>query len=448
MTWQTYCNKYKSLLIINSELASIRQALFFRLKSNKLKSFVIFLLAILNFIKCTFKVNKNIELLNTENIYFIDSPTSANLGSLNPLILQDNSKKVIIVNNKVEKNKNFLSIRENSNYINYENFYNLSWKDFSYLLSESKKIAIYFNISFFIVFPLMYRYLVTKNALEYLFMHLKGKNLILSNDTLLASNTAIHVAKQQTITDYVLQHGFLTHFYIPTTATNYIVWGEKAKEWFIHHKAKTNVLPLGTPRLDEFSIIKKEETKIKRGFFKKYKIENSKKIFFYMSHSQAPEYGIEIHKKNFEALKTVIRNDKFQLIIKLHPSENEKLFNEVFTDFQDNIILLPKDENLHHTIVSSDICASAYSTTLIEAMCFEKPTLQMIMAQVEELPDYSKNEGCIAIETINELANILKQEDFLIEIKRQNEYVNKYFNHLGTSSKEILEYIQGKKSAN
>ena len=40
MTWQKYCAKYEVLLYQNSELAAIRQELFFRLKANKFKAFI------------------------------------------------------------------------------------------------------------------------------------------------------------------------------------------------------------------------------------------------------------------------------------------------------------------------------------------------------------------------------------------------------------------------
>jgi len=446
MTWQTYCNNFEALLEQNKELTSIRQELFFVAKANKLKAFVRSTLYFLMLLKYLFKANKKIDVIEVDNLYFIDSSTSANLGTLKPLILKDTSKKIILFNNQVEKSDSFQILIKFS-HINFQDFYKVKLKDIGYLLKTSRHVAKHMQTSFFILFPLLCRYVLNKNSLEYILSNVKTKNIITSNDTLLTSNTAIHISQKYKINDYTLQHGFLTHFYVPTTATNYIVWGEKAKVWFEKEKVSSKILPLGTPRLDEIDNIKQNSETIKDNFYKKYNVDTTKKIFFYMSHSQAPEFGIELHRQNFKALKEVVKNESYQLVIKLHPSENDKLFKEVFEKELENIILLPKDESLYHVIVSSTICASAYSTTLVEAMCFEKPTLQMNMSMVKELPDYSKKEGCIAVETINKLANILQQEDFLIEIKRQNEYVNKCFNHLGTASIEILQYI-GDENAN
>jgi|GEM_PF-6377485 len=442
MTWQTYCTNYEALLVNNKELTSIRQDLFFRLKANRFKAFVRFSFTILSVFRYLFVIHKQIDVFDVENIYFIDSPTSANLGTLKPLYLKDESKKMMLINLHVEKSQSFQTFKSNCEYINFTNFHKLYFKDLSFLIFTSKTIARHFDTSFFIVFPMLCRYVISKNSLEYILTSVKTKNIITSNDTLLTSNTAIHIAKKHKINDYTLQHGFLTHFYVPTTTTNYIVWGEKAKEWFENENISSQILPLGTPRLDEIEMIKQNAKNIKDEFYKKYKIDTTKKIFFYMSHSQAPEFGIELHRQNFEALNDVVKNKQYQLVIKLHPSENITLFEEVFKNEKENILLLPRDESLYHTIVSSTICASAYSTTLIEAMCFEKPTLQMNMSHVEELPDYSIKEGCISVKNIKEIQDILHKQDFSNEIKRQNEYVNKYFNNLGNASDNILEHIR------
>lgn len=445
MTWQTYCNNYETLLKNNSDLTSIRQELFLAQNNSSLKNTIKSLIAFLKLIKYLLVPKKQIQKQEIDNIYFIDANTSANLGTLKPLYLKDDNSKLLIVNNKVETSPNFQDIKNNS--LNLEECYFLYLKDIKNIFVESLMISKVLKVSFFNTFPLVVRYNFTKNSLNHVLSKLKTKNIFTSNDTLLASNLAIQLSKKYNITDYTLQHGFLTHFYVPTTATNYIVWGKKAKEWFENEKISSKILALGTPRLDEIEDIKKNAKKVKEEFYKSYQVDTKKKIFFYMSHSQAPEFGIEIHSQNFEALKEIVKNENYQLVIKLHPSESQNLFDEVFNNYKKNIILLPKDENLYHTIISSDICASAYSTTLIEAMCFDKPTLQMNMAKVEKLPDYSKTEGCISVESIAKLKDVISKEDFSMEIKRQNEYVEKYFENLGCTSEAILRYV-GEKNAN
>lgn len=445
MTWQTYCNKYEILLNKNREFTSIRQELYFSINSSWLKSILKFFISIIKIFKYLLKSKKLIQKQEKDNIYFIDANTSANLGTLKPLYLEDSSKKLLVVNNKVKNASTFHDIQNSS--LNFEDYYIVYFSDIKNIFMNTFTIAKVLNISFFTVFPLVVRYSFTKNSIENILSNIKAKNIFTSNDTLLASNMAILLAKKHKINDYTLQHGFLTHFYVPTTTTNYIVWGEKAKEWFENKNLSSQILPLGTPRLDEIETIKQNVRNIKDEFYKKYKIDITKKIFFYMSHSQAPEFGIELHRKNFEALKEVIKNEAYQLVIKLHPSESVNLFDEVFKCKKEKIILLPKNKNLYHTIVSSTICASAYSTTLVEAMCFEKPTLQMNMTQIKELPDYSIKEGCIAVKNIKEIKDILYKKDFSNEIRRQNDYVSKYFNNLGHATENILEHIR-RNSAN
>lgn len=439
MIWQNYCNKYELLLSKNSDLTPIRLELFLALDSSKIKTIIKCLISIIKVFIYLFTSKKELVSKQVNNIYFVDSETSANLGTLNPLYKSDLGSKLLIINKKVENSKSFKNSKEQN--INFEYYYKLYIKDISIIFILTKLISKDLDLSFFIIFPLVVRYITTKNSLDLIFKRIKSKNIFTSNDTLLTSNLAIQLAKKNKIIDYTLQHGFLTHFYLPTTATNYIVWGEEAKEWFENRNINTTILSLGTPRLDKVEDIKQNGENIKNDFYKKYNIDKSKKIFFYMSHSQAPEFGIEIHKENFEALKEVIKNESYQLIIKLHPSENRNLFDDVFKIEKKNIILLPKDENLYNTIISSYISASAYSTTLVESMCFEKPTLQMNMLKISSLPDYSKKNGCINIEDIEKLNIVLNQLNFQNEIIRQTKLVNETFTNLGNASNKILEFI-------
>ncbi|MBT5490766.1 hypothetical protein HOK00_00195 [bacterium] len=441
MTWQKYCAKYEVLLYQNSELAAIRQELFFRLKANKFKAFIKAIFILLKFSKYLFNSTKIENKEKYDNVYFIDSSTSANLGTLKPLCQRDKKKTLLIVNTEVLNSNSFITLKNRNKCINYDKYLKLNIKDIRYIIKKSFYVSRYLEISFYTVFVLLLRMVINRNSLQSIFSTIEAKNILTSNDTNMYSSIAINIAKEINLNNYTLQHGFLTHFYIPTTATNYIVWGQKAKEWFENKKISSKVLSLGTPRLDKIESIKQNTQSIKDKFYKKFNIQKSKKIFFYMSHSQAPEFGIELHKKNFEALQEVIKDKSYQLVIKLHPSESQKLFDEVFISEKENIILLPKEENLYHSIVSSTICASAYSTTLVEAMCFEKPTLQMNLAKIEELPDYSIKEGCVSVQKMEELILILQQVDFKDEINRQNIYVNSYFDNLGNSAESILRYI-------
>ena len=148
-----------------------------------------------------------------------------------------------------------------------------------------------------------------------------------------------------------------------------------------------------------------------------------------MSHSHAPEFEEELHHRNFESLIRVIENKNYQLIIKLHPAENTALFDKVFKPYKGKVILLPKNANLYNTIISSKICASAYSTTLIESMCLEVPTIQMNMLKEKRLPDYSVREGCISVTNAIQLDTVLEKTNFAKELDRQKKFTNLYFNN-------------------
>lgn len=441
MTWQTYCNNFETVINIDKSLSAIRLSLFSSMNNTNVKSIVKFIVSLLKMLKFITKNEFVFKVKNIYNIYLIESSTNANIGTLKPLLLADKKSTIILINNDVEKSNSFLDIKDKKMYINYQKGMYLKLNDVSNIIMLSIQISKKLNMSFIQIFPFVLQYFLTKNSLLSIFSKLVAKNIFLSNDMLLASNLSIHLSEKYNIQDYVLQHGFLTYFYTPVTANNYIVWGNKAKIWFEEQNIDSIILPLGTPRLDVFMEIKANVLNIKKEFYKNYGIHEDKKIFLYMSHSQAPEFGIELHKENIEGLKKVIGNSSYQLVVKLHPAESRILFDQILVNEIEKIIFLPKEENLYHSIVSSAICASAYSTTLVEAMCFDIPTLQMNLEKIKDLPDYSKKEGCISIETQESLNIILSKDSYEKELIRQKKYVKSYFCNLGDSSNAIHQYI-------
>jgi len=441
INWENFCKQFSYILLKDEFLSSIMTELYLSGPRSYLK--VIGNLSLVIVKLFYFQLKKGIRPLHSyyQNIYFIDSSSPSDIGNIVPLIEKDKKTFLVIVNSEVEISNAFSVIKDKVEYINYEKHILLDARYFLRIFSTSLLISRKMSCNYLNAFNLVLRYFSIRGALNRVLSFIEARNIFLSNHVLLPSNLAIHIAKRNGIQDYIIQQGFLTHLFIPLTGNNFIIWGNKAKEWLESKNVKANFLPLGSPRLDAIIAIKAEANSLKQKFYEKYQIDTSKNIFLYLSHSQAPEFEEELHLKNLEALIKVTENNNYQLVIKLHPAESPSLFNKVFRRHKDKVILLPKKSNIHHSIISSKLCASAFSTSLIESMCLGIPTFQMNIARLDDLPDYSINEGCIPIQETLDLTRILGYKDFSKQLKRQKKYVELYLNNLGKASDAIHKYI-------
>jgi len=442
--WENFCKQFSTVLREDESLSSIRLELYLAGSRSYVKVIGNLLMVILKIFLFHLKKEISPQHLNYQNVYFIDSTSPSDIENLISLLAEDKRTFLVMINSEVERSNAFAKIKEQIEYINYENYISLDPKYFLKTFSLSVLISKHMNCNFLNVFNLVLKHFSVKDALDQIISTIAVKNIFLSNDTLLPSSLATHLAKKNGIQDYILQQGFLTKFYLPITGTNYIVWGDKAREWLESKNVKINILPLGSPRLDAVVTVKANATKLKQKFYDDYQIDNNKHIFLYMSHSHAPEFKEELHQRNFESLIRVIENKNYQLIIKLHPAENTALFDKVFKPYKGKVILLPKNANLYNTIISSKVCASAYSTTLIESMCLEVPTIQMNILKEKRLPDYSVREGCISVTNAIQLDTVLEKTNFAKELDRQTKFTNLYFNNFGNASRTIHNHVSSR----
>lgn len=437
--WEFFCKKFEAITCTHKELASLRIELFHTQQRNVYISTLKIIYWTLKLIrgKCMFK---KIQPHSIHSIYFITEDLATHLGTIQPLFSRD-ANPTLIATQQLFYSKKFVQIRKKYDTYNYEHYLGFHYKDIKQCFHLTQEISKTVELPFHIVLASVFKYLMNKNSFEYLFSKINAQFYFSTMDISMDCGLAIYYAKQMKMHNYILQHGALVPEYVPVTTDNYIVWGSVAKTWFINHHVGCKLLALGTPRIDQIYILKKQEVMFRHQLREKYNIPSDKKIFLFLSHSKALEFGIDVHIKNFEALKTVINNPSYQLVVKLHPLEKQSLFNKILDDQKKKIILLPRDDDIYQTILASDICASTFSTTLVEAMCLGKPTIQMNMAQIDNLPDYSQQDGCIYVDTPNTLNYILNKKDLSFELERQNTYVKKYFNNLGHSTDCIIDLI-------
>ena len=134
------------------------------------------------------------------------------------------------------------------------------------------------------------------------------------------------------------------------------------------------------------------------------------------------------------------------LIIKLHPHESEKYYEQYMKNI-DNVRIIKSEFSLYELFQHTDVSMSVCSTTTLEAMIFGIPTLQLVLSEHgvrgECYFDYGaaiqiKNEE----ELINNVDKIVTNNYDLSDLKRnQKKFLERNFAYLGNSTNKIVEHL-------
>jgi len=233
-------------------------------------------------------------------------------------------------------------------------------------------------------------------------------------------------AKRLGLRTYVISHGFIvsnerTIFFSPHNMDEVISWGPMSNN-IIREICGENVeiVPLGNPRYDKlFKDYQNAERDSPSSGFK----------ITYFSHSHVPD----AEEKYIAAAKGIMRiRDEFpdiEINIKLHPYENDEIyrnyFDHRFSEF--SIINDHIGTSLPSIYKNTDLALSIDSTTLLEAMLFGIPGIQLGLSEHGVLSDYYKYGATI----------LVKDEDTLIEKIR--EYHQKRTTGINLAREAFLE---------
>jgi len=190
---------------------------------------------------------------------------------------------------------------------------------------------------------------------------------------------------------------------IPDTT---LVFGEFAKNILLENGYPEDTVEVfGNPAFFNLSKIeiKLQETDLR----KKYHIDSSQHVILFTSGKQQPyysghgtyDYDVQIWKK---LLENFSNNDNFFIILKPHPSEkNIKIYQKILEKHNSkNVLIIYGD--LFELLYLSSIVVSVYSTTMIDALCFKKPVIQVkFQTEIHPIP-FEKYESVLT-STINSL---------------------------------------------
>lgn len=248
-------------------------------------------------------------------------------------------------------------------------------------------------------------------------------------------------AKRLGIRTYVTSHGFIvsnerTTFYSPHNLDEVISWGPMSEDKIKEICGGRKITSLGNPGYDGM-------------------MENYKKIvsggwdnivITYFSHSHVPD----AREKYVSAARGILRIKtefpEIDIVIKLHPYENDEIYRECFGDRYDEFTIIDNqsETTLPAIFRVTDIAMSIDSTTLLEAMMFDIPGIQLGLSEHGVLSDYHVHGATLLVESEEELIEVIRKfidtKQIGIELSMKK-FLEGQLTNLGNATKPILDHL-------
>jgi len=182
-------------------------------------------------------------------------------------------------------------------------------------------------------------------------------------------------------------------------------------------------------------------------FVKKYQLPSN--CYFILF---APA-GMSIYKKartnfNKETLEKLLeianKNNEFFIIIKPHPADNPQDYQSIIDQTGSHNAKVLQG-NLIELILNSNVVVSTISTSIIDAMCLNKPVIQVKFEQVEMKLPYDDYETVLVSKLNNleeNIQKIINDKDLCQKLLEQEQkFVKKYYNIGGENPRNIIRGI-------
>ena len=275
-------------------------------------------------------------------------------------------------------------------------------------------------------------------------------SIVIWSEVGLTEQILIRLAKSFKIPTILIQHGL---FYdtpeaydmnkfqgvFPSIVDNYIVWGNLEKEHAIKNGVPSEkIKDLGNPQFDQFA---NSSTK------------NEKRDFILIATSGSNTEEVrgltvqanEKYKETMKKICKIISKTNKKIIIKLHPSLDDLIIDELKDEIHQEIIIM-KTGNISSLIRSCDVLIVIdMSSVIMESILCNKPVISVSVKNWWGTPSIFSSNSCINTD-VNDLENllvrILKNQIFREELIKNGQKFSKYCisNH-GHASQKILDFI-------
>ena len=242
------------------------------------------------------------------------------------------------------------------------------------------------NISSIIKYGFLHLYEKLVNSIRYLeninniLEKIQPKLLVLlaGNDALDA--LATRIAKKRKIPTINIPHALYAISYELFALEQDFIGcaGKKDKQFYISRGVdKEKLFIFGLPLFDKlynkFSSLRSKE-EIQNEIIKKYNLKQVKKIILLVTSHQEDYMRKLVFSSVVNAIK---KHPEYTLIIKLHPLEEIRFYQDILVNFKDYHPLILKDVDLHELIIASDLIIGRDTGALIEAILLRKIVISL-----------------------------------------------------------------------
>lgn len=223
----------------------------------------------------------------------------------------------------------------------------------------------------------------TVQEVKRLLSKLRPRLLVLASDHLPPGSSACIAAQELGIETVVLLHGAVSPYNVPVNADRMLVWGAVSFDQMAQMGVPANkLIRVGSPRHDNFP------APVSSGALAHFRqtlgLRNLPCLVFFSN-------GNDIRRNSRAAVEGCVQwlneaaanlPDQLEFVVRLHPNEDGSLYTN-----SPHLRVIKQEFDLATTISAANICAALCSTTLIDALLYNRPVLQFYADGWPDLAD-------------------------------------------------------------
>lgn len=279
-------------------------------------------------------------------------------------------------------------------------------------------------------------------SLDNLFKKEKINVSVLVDDVIPPDRAIVFSAKNNNVKTLVIQPGGTADSsgrgFVPILADKFAAWGRISKDYLIERGADSKKIVItGNPA---FSALNKKY--VDEDFYKKIGLKKGKKTIVLTTQAFDDVFcekeWTEITKKIVNILK---KNENLQLIIKIHPRENSKIYESVIKETKAKGIVILKN-NLEEAISMSDLQITISSTTILDGLLMDKLVgIANFFNRICAIP-FAKSGAVINIKNVKQLEKILEKIPKINKKKTDKFLFDSIYKKDGKSKERIVKLIK------
>jgi CDP-glycerol glycerophosphotransferase (TagB/SpsB family) len=151
-----------------------------------------------------------------------------------------------------------------------------------------------------------------------------------------------------------------------------------------------------------------------------------------------------------EALKVLGLEDEVKIAVKFHPRHGRHVYQSFCESRREKFgALMSFSRNLHELYIAADICISGYSTTVLEAMLYGKPSIVFDRYYKKEVIPYVGMGAAVGASDAGEMASaigeLINDPDAHLRLKANHERFIRYslYRLDGKATERTCDFIRG-----